>query len=110
QRAFLAFCDLFCILLAKFAIICYDSIRNGYIININLNTKGEIIPMEKELIIEQKVVTMNYDEVLNKFTPAIHKELKKEKIVFDRPSEERDDLLENESICLCKGLEKYEMS
>lgn len=66
--------------------------------------------MQKELIIENKVVTMSFDEVLNKFTPAIHKEIKKQKVVFDRPSEERDDLFQNASIWLWKAFEKYDIS
>lgn len=66
--------------------------------------------MKKELIIENEVATMSFDEVLNKFTPAIHKEIKKQKIVFDRPSEERDDLFQNASIWLWKAFEKYDIS
>lgn len=66
--------------------------------------------MKKELIIENEVVIMSFDEVLNKFTPAIHKEIKKQKVVFDRPSEERDDLFQNASVWLWKAFEKYDIS
>lgn len=66
--------------------------------------------MKKQLIIDNEIKTMSFEETLNQFTPAIYDEIKKAKSIFDRRSEEYDDLFQNASIWLWKAFEIYDIN
>lgn len=65
--------------------------------------------MTKQLIIKGKVVEMTFEEVLNLFTPLIYKEINRQKAVFNRVSEEREDMYQDASLYLFKAYEKYDI-
>lgn len=65
--------------------------------------------MTKQLIIKNEVVEMTFAEVLNLFTPLIYKEINRQKSLFNRVSEERDDMFQDASMYLWKAYEKYEL-
>lgn len=63
--------------------------------------------MTKQLIIKNEVVEMTFAEVLDLFTPLIYKEINRQKTLFNRVSEERDDMFQDASMYLWKAYEKY---
>lgn len=65
--------------------------------------------MTKQLIIKNEVVEMTFAEVLDLFTPLIYKEINRQKSLFNRVSEERDDMFQDASMYLWKAYEKYEL-
>ena len=65
--------------------------------------------MTKKLIIKNEVVEMTFAEVLDLFTPLIYKEINRQKSLFNRVSEERDDMFQDASMYLWKAYEKYEL-
>lgn len=65
--------------------------------------------MTKQLIIKNEVVEMTFEEVLELFTPLIYKEINRQKSVFNRVSEEREDMFQDASMYLWKAYEKYEL-
>lgn len=65
--------------------------------------------MKKKLIIKNEVVEMTFEEVLEQFTPAIHREINKQKAKVDRPEEERDDMFQYASMFLWRAYEKYDI-
>lgn len=65
--------------------------------------------MTKQLIIKGKVVEMTFEEVLELFTPLIYKEINRQKSVFNRVSEEREDMYQDASLYLFKAYEKYDI-
>ena len=65
--------------------------------------------MTKQLIIKNEVVEMTFAEVLDLFTPLIYKEINRQKSLFNRISEERDDMFQDASMYLWKAYEKYEL-
>ena len=64
--------------------------------------------MKKKMIIKGEVVEMSFEEVLELFTPAIHREINKQKAIFDRPSEERDDMFQEASIAVWRGFKNHD--
>ena len=65
--------------------------------------------MTKQLIIKNEVVEMTFAEVLDLFKPLIYKEINRQKSLFNRVSEERDDMFQDASMYLWKAYEKYEL-
>ena len=65
--------------------------------------------MTKQLIIKNEVVEMTFAEVLDLFTPLIYKEINRQKSLFNRVSEERDDMFQDASMYLWKAYEKYDL-
>lgn len=65
--------------------------------------------MTKKLIIKNEVVEMTFAEVLDLFTPLIYKEINRQKSLFNRVSEERDDMFQDASMYLWKAYEKYDL-
>lgn len=65
--------------------------------------------MTKQLIIKNEVIGMTFEEVLDLFTPLIYKEINRQKSLFNRVSEERDDMFQDASMYLWKAYEKYEL-
>lgn len=65
--------------------------------------------MKKKLIIKGEVVEMTFEEVLELFTPLIYKEINRQKSVFNRVSEEREDMYQDASLYLFKAYEKYDI-
>ena len=65
--------------------------------------------MTKQLIIKNEVVEMTFAGVLDLFTPLIYKEINRQKSLFNRVSEERDDMFQDASMYLWKAYEKYEL-
>lgn len=65
--------------------------------------------MTKQLIIKNEVVEMTFAEVLDLFTPLIYKEINRQKSLFNRVSEERDDMFQDASMYLWKAYEKYDI-
>lgn len=65
--------------------------------------------MTKQLIIKNEVVKMTFAEVLDLFTPLIYKEINRQKSLFNRVSEERDDMFQDASMYLWKAYEKYDL-
>lgn len=65
--------------------------------------------MTKQLIIKNEVVEMTFAEVLDLFTPLIYKEINRQKSLFNRVSEEREDMFQDASMYLWKAYEKYEL-
>lgn len=56
--------------------------------------------MKKKMIIKNEVVEWTFEQVLEYFDSSIHKEINRQKSVFDRPTEEREDMYQNASIQL----------
>lgn len=65
--------------------------------------------MTKQLIIKNEVVEMTFAEVLDLFKPLIYKEINRQKSLFNRVSEEREDMFQDASMYLWKAYEKYEL-
>ncbi|WZK93706.1 hypothetical protein [Staphylococcus phage SpP] len=65
--------------------------------------------MTKKLIIKNEVVEMTFEEVLELFTPLIYKEINRQKSIFNRVSEEREDMYQDASLYLFKAYEKYDI-
>ena len=65
--------------------------------------------MTKQLIIKNEVVEMTFAEVLDLFKPLIYKEINRQKSLFNRVSEERDDMFQDASMYLWKAYEKYDL-
>lgn len=65
--------------------------------------------MKKVLIVNNEKINMTFADVLEQFTPAIYKEINRQKAVFDRREEEFEDLFQNASIWLWKAFEVYDI-
>ncbi len=65
--------------------------------------------MKKQLIIKGEIVEMTFEEVLEQFTPAIHKEINEQKAKVDRQEEEREDMFQDASLFLWKAYQKYDI-
>lgn len=65
--------------------------------------------MKKVLIVNNEKISMTFADVLEQFTPAIYKEINRQKAVFDRREEEFEDLFQNASIWLWKAFEVYDI-
>lgn len=63
----------------------------------------------KQLIIKNEVVEMTFEEVLEEFTSSIHKEINRQKSMFNRTQEERDDMFQDASVWLWKAYQKYDI-
>lgn len=64
----------------------------------------------KTIKIDNKEKEMSFAEVLSQFTPAIYKEINRQKSKFDRKEEEYDDLFQNASIWLWKAYNVYDIN
>ena len=65
--------------------------------------------MTKQLIIKNEVVEMTFEEVLELFTPLIYKEINRQKSVFNRITEEYEDMYQDASMWLWTAYEKYDV-
>lgn len=65
--------------------------------------------MKKQLIIKNEVVEMTFEEVLEQFTPAIHKEINDQKSQVANGTEEREDMFQDASVELWKAYQKYDI-
>lgn len=65
--------------------------------------------MKKQLIIKGEVVEMTFEEVLEQFTPAIHKEINDQKSKVSNGTEEREDMFQDASVELWKAYQKYDI-
>lgn len=65
--------------------------------------------MTKQLIIKGEVVEMTFEEVLELFTPLIYKEINRQKSVFNRITEEHEDMYQDASMWLWTAYEKYDI-
>lgn len=65
--------------------------------------------MTKQLIIKNEVVEMTFEEVLELFTPLIYKEINRQKSVFNRVTEEHEDMYQDASMWLWTAYEKYDI-
>lgn len=65
--------------------------------------------MKKVLIVNNEKVIMTFEEALEQFTPAICKEINRQKSKFDRKEEEFEDLFQNASIWLWRAFKVYDV-
>lgn len=67
--------------------------------------------MKTKLIrIKDEVKEMSFEEVLEMFTPAIHKEINKQKLAFSRSFEEREDMFQDGCVWLWKAYKSYDVT
>jgi len=67
--------------------------------------------MKTKLIrIKEEIKEMSFEEVLEMFTPAIHKEINKQKIAFSRSHEEREDMFQDGCVWLWKAYKSYDVT
>ena len=64
----------------------------------------------KLMIINNEYKEMSFDEVLEQFTPAIHKEINIQKSSFSRDKEEREDMFQVGCLWLWKAYNKYDVT
>lgn len=65
--------------------------------------------MKKQLIIKGEVVEMTFAEVLEVMTPAIYKEINRQKSTFNHYHEEVEDMFQGASLWLWKAYQKYDI-